>query len=243
MSPFPLIDEPRFAAATAYLPAEAGVELARHAGETATVRIDSECVASSGVQPIGRLGGEGSRRVIVGAHVDTKPETPGALDNAAGVATILAVAELLASGPILHTVEIVAFNGEDHATSAGEVAYLEANPDLSDVALMVNVDGAGILGGPSAYSTYGVGEATTSLLQRLAAENPAITGGPTWPSSDHMIFAMRGVPSVALTSADIDAFFNDIAHTPTDTPDKVDEHVLASTARFIAELITQLPAG
>ena len=57
-----------------------------------------------------------------------------------------------------------------------------------------------------------------------------------------MIFAMRGVAAVAVTSSDVDAFFTQIAHTSTDTPDRVDEHVLAATARFIAELIASLDA-
>jgi aminopeptidase YwaD len=240
LSPFPLIDDPGFTVPSAYITAEQGELLRAHAGERATLRIDSRTVPSTGTQLIGRLPGSGSGRVIVGAHVDTKPDTPGALDNAAGVATMLVVAEMLAGETLAHTVEFVPFNGEDHASSPGEVVYLAAYPDLSDVRLMVNVDDTGLLGGPSACSTYGLDDETAAIIERCMARADAVETGPQWPASDHMIFAMRGVPAVALIARDVDTVMGEITHTPADTPDKVDADVLGDTARFIADVLRSL---
>lgn len=240
LSPFPLIDDPGFTVPSAYVTAEQGEQLRARAGERVGVRIDSQTAPATGIQPVGRLAGSGSGRVIVGAHVDTKPDTPGALDNAAGVATILAVAELLAGQTLTHTVEFVPFNGEDHASSPGEVAYLAAYPDLSDVRLMVNVDDTGLLGGPSACSTYGLDDATSAVVEACVARAAGVEAGPQWPASDHMIFAMRGVPAIALIARDVDTVMGEITHTPADTPDKVDAEVLAQAARFIAEVLRNL---
>ncbi len=52
-------------------------------------------------------------RLLVGAHFDTVPATPGADDNASGVAAVLEVARLLAGRRLATTVEFVGFNLEE----------------------------------------------------------------------------------------------------------------------------------
>lgn len=51
--------------------------------------------------------------VVVGAHYDTVPGTPGADDNATGVAALLAIAETFATRPTARTVRFVAFANEE----------------------------------------------------------------------------------------------------------------------------------
>jgi Zn-dependent M28 family amino/carboxypeptidase len=51
--------------------------------------------------------------VLVGAHYDSVRGTPGADDNASGVATLLEAARLLASETFTSTIEFVAFNLEE----------------------------------------------------------------------------------------------------------------------------------
>lgn len=236
MSPFPLIEDPRFTVPSAYVPSETGLALLEHRSEEVTVRIDSSVTPSTGTQLIGRVPGREPGRVVIAAHIDTKPETPGALDNAGGVAVLLMVAELLITGEPTHTIEFLPFNGEDHASSPGEVAYLEAYPDLTDIELMVNIDGAGVQGGPSAWSGYALRAPQAALIESCADKHAAVMRGPQWHASDHMIFVSRGIPSLAVTSMDLSVLFERLAHTPEDTPDNVDYSVLARTARFIADV-------
>lgn len=51
--------------------------------------------------------------VVVGAHYDTVPGTPGANDNASGVAALLEIGRLLAGRPLARTVRLVAFVNEE----------------------------------------------------------------------------------------------------------------------------------
>lgn len=51
--------------------------------------------------------------VIVGAHYDSVTGSPGANDNASGVAAILEIARLIASEDLLRTVRLVAFANEE----------------------------------------------------------------------------------------------------------------------------------
>lgn len=240
MSPFPLIEEVRFTAPSAYLTAEEGRLLAAHEGEAVSVRIESEVLASTGQQPVGRRAGASGARIIVSAHVDSKPETPGAIDNAAGVAVLLAVAEQLGDRALSHTVEFVPFNGEDHVLAPGELAWLAANPDLDDIRLVINIDAPGLPGSPTAYSVYGLDEATTACVEAVAAGNPGVAPGPQWPASDHMVFAMRGIPAIALTSTDFVTASRSFSHTPADTQEILDHELLEQAARFVAELVAGL---
>ncbi|MBI5508735.1 MAG: M20/M25/M40 family metallo-hydrolase [Deltaproteobacteria bacterium] len=61
------------------------------------------------------LEGSGSpaRSVVVGAHYDTVPETPGADDNASGVAVLIELATLLRASHPAQTVRFVAFANEE----------------------------------------------------------------------------------------------------------------------------------
>ena len=51
--------------------------------------------------------------IVVGAHYDTFPESPGADDNASGVATLLELAPLLRTAHLARTVRLVAFVNEE----------------------------------------------------------------------------------------------------------------------------------
>ena len=51
--------------------------------------------------------------VVVGAHFDTRAETPGADDNASGVAAMLEVARMLRGARLRATVQLVGFNLEE----------------------------------------------------------------------------------------------------------------------------------
>lgn len=56
---------------------------------------------------------EGEGELIIGAHYDTNPGTPGADDNASGVAVLLELAAMAAGRPANRTVRFVAFVNEE----------------------------------------------------------------------------------------------------------------------------------
>lgn len=237
VDPFPLIEDGSFSVPAGALTEEVGQQvletLADDRNAVAGLDLPAHRWPSSARNIVARRGADGARITIV-AHIDTKPGTPGALDNAAGVVTLCRVAELLAHSTA--TVELLVVNGEDHYSAAGEQAYL-GSADLSTVRLAVNIDGAGLPGGPTAWSAYGVPDEWD-----LAAltQSPDLVPGPPWPQSDHMVFAMAGRPAIALTSADFATVMEQVAHSPDDTPAGVDVDLLDRTAVAIARLVEAL---
>ncbi len=106
------------------------------------------------------------RRIVLCAHIDSKLDTPGALDNAAGVVTLLLLAELLADYDGGLGVEIVAINGEDYYAASGEKLYLEQNRGkLGDIVLSINLDAPGYRQGPTAYSLYECPDAIAAAIR------------------------------------------------------------------------------
>jgi aminopeptidase YwaD len=60
--------------------------------------------------------------ILIGAHYDAVPGTPGADDNATGVAVLLEMAEVFASNPLKYPVRLVAFDLEEYGL-LGSTAY------------------------------------------------------------------------------------------------------------------------
>lgn len=63
--------------------------------------------------------------ILIGAHYDTVPGSPGADDNATGVAVLLELARSISAHPLRHPVRCVAFDLEEYGL-VGSTAYADA---------------------------------------------------------------------------------------------------------------------
>lgn len=244
LDPFPLIEDGDFAIPTGNIrPDESGAVLRRD-GQSAGIEIRSERWTSTAQNVVATRGPQVGR-VTVAAHIDTKPGTPGAVDNAAGVATLVLLAGLLS--PRHHRnldvgVELLVVNGEDHYAAPGEVVWLNDNDGrLADIALFVNLDGAGYYDGRTSYSTYNVADTLQSWIDLAFEDRPDLVAGPQWYQSDHAIFAMQGRPALAFTTEHVEEMLETLFHAPTDTPDKVDPSIVVGVAAALEELILGWP--
>jgi aminopeptidase YwaD len=238
LSPFPFIEDGDFTVPAAHVDERTGAALAAWAGAPARIVLDGRRRLAQARNVIADQG-DRQGRVVLMAHVDTKVGTPGALDNAAGVAVLLLVAEALDQQPS-GGVELLVLNGEDYYNAAGEVHYLaECGADLSAVALAVNLDGLGYRRGPTAYSLYGCDARQTSLVHH-ALRAHGLVEGPQWWQSDHALFALHGRPAVALTSALVDVVLREVVHAPHDRPHHVDPSRLVQAAQALTQLVGAL---
>lgn len=239
--PFPLIEDGDFNIPTATITDLEGERLLNAAGGVAKLKIDSQRVPAKGYNVIARKGTQMDRRVVICAHIDAKPNTPGAIDNGTGVTVLLLLAELLQDYGGKLGVEIVALNGEDHYSAAGQKLYLQENAEqLTDIILAVNLDGVGYYEGFTEYSCYGCPAEIEGVVERVFSNYSELKPGEQWYQGDHMIFAMNGRPALAITSQYFLEAFNDITHTPRDHPGIVDINKLAPIARALASFITEL---
>lgn len=98
---------------------------------------------------VARLEGTGpaaEQAVLLTAHYDSVPASPGAGDNGAGVVGVLAAMRALTSGPPPRHDVIVAFvDGEEHEM-LGALALVETAPWMGEVQVAVNTEGVGNAG-------------------------------------------------------------------------------------------------
>jgi aminopeptidase YwaD len=242
LDPFPLIEDGTFPIATGNLRVDDARALAEHVGQDVRVDMRAHRWPSRAHNVVARTG-PSSPRVLVVAHLDSKPGTPGAVDNASGVVVLLLLARALSGAvPEGLGVELLAVNGEDCYHPAGQLDYLrEHGEHLDEIALVVNVDGAGYRAGGTAYSLYVVPDGLADAVRSSVAGADRISEGPTWFQSDHMVFAQRGVPAVAFTSDDLQTVLAEVAHSSHDVPAQVDVTLLTGLTEALARLIAALP--
>jgi aminopeptidase YwaD len=233
----PVFEDPDLGWAYVTLPRNVGDRL--RDGDRVRVDVQGSLVRGDGANISGRRSAADATRVVLSAHLDSKATTPGALDNGAGVAMVLALAE--AARPHIAGVEYVFFNGEDHYAAPGEQAWLAAR-DIEPIRLVVNVDGPGLGGYGVSVAALALPDDDTAAVNGWIAERPPLEPGPPWFESDHAIFAMQGIPSLAVTSAAPHRLLAELSHSSQSRLEDLDLDVLARAALRLAEVV-ELLAG
>ncbi len=237
--PAPIIEDGDFALPSVTVPASAGQKLLAQHGAEARLNIRSLVRPAVGANVVGRKTGAGPRRIVICAHFDTKPGTPGALDNAAGVATMLALAETLPAHEL--ALEFVAFDGEDNYAAPGQVTYLRAAGDsLHEIELVINIDGAGLI---EAGHTLALFDPPPGLAQQLRAamtRHPRFSEVEPWPQGDHSIFWQQGVPAVAITSVEVWELVDAVIHTERDVVGGVSAAGLGEVVACVSDIVMSM---
>ncbi len=176
----------------------------------------------------------GGGPIIVTAHYDTVPDSPGAYDNAGGVAALMRVAQALATGRVSDRVQLLFTSAEElHLAGARAfVAELESEGRLAAVAACLNLDGAGR--GDVLEVWVGPEMLAERLYPVLAPERVHFVFPPP-PSGDHYAFWEKGIPALMLT-------YNDLAilHTPDDTFDPRKANNAERMARLATDIVPMI---
>ena len=179
--------------------------------------------------------------IYAGAHYDSVQESPGANDNASGMAVVLELARLLAADPISPTVRFLAFGAEEIGLrgSAAYVQRLDSHERLLAYG-MLNFDCVGI-GSVQVAGSLGDNRVLSDLVITAATRRGYQIGHDVSPgSSDHVSFGAIGIPVAFLYTAGTPTLCGPDYHRSTDTPEKVDdrqvERVIAIAHATILDL-------
>lgn len=238
--PFPLIEDGDFDIPSVYMTEEEGIRLLPRVGGAARLTSRSKRIRGSGENVLARKGNPAGGRIVVTAHIDAKKGTPGAIDNATGVAVLLLLAKLMEDYDGEKQVEIVAFNGEDYYAVPGQMLYLRANEGrMGEILVDINIDGAGYKDGRSAVSFYELPDEVKADALGNLSRFEGIVEGPQWPQGDHSIFIQNGCPAIAVTSEWFTANMEsqDVTHTPKDNLSIVDARKVVEIAEALNALI------
>jgi hypothetical protein len=178
---------------------------------------------------------------IVGAHLDTVPQAPGAEDNASGIAVMLELARMAATEHPRVPVVFVAFGAEEprgegdllhHFGSTAMVARL-SGPARRNLKGMVALDRVGV-GRVVPVCTGGMhaGTVRRSLLELAGRKHiPALSCVDQ--ASDHWSFEKAGLPAARVGGTPYAAY-----HSAADLPHVVQEAQLSRAGRLMWAWIT-----
>lgn len=206
--------------------------------------------------------------ILLAAHYDTVIGSPGADDNASGIATILEVARLLSKFPTTKTLKIAFFDLEEKGL-LGSFAFANNPENLTNLQGVIVLDMVGFACHTPGCQQYPPGLPITppsdkgdflavigdvESPQLLAAFNnknysalpPVITlpvplkgiATPDLLRSDHAPFWMRGIGAVLIT--DTANFRSPYYHKPTDKPDTIDQEFFTGVAQIVANATATL---
>lgn len=175
--------------------------------------------------------------LLLGAHFDTVPGSPGANDNATGVAMVLAAARYLGELECRdHDVIVVLFD-EEEIGLVGSAAFA-AKLDSENTTLLAahTIDQMGWddngdrlveveLPGPGQLAFYQSARDDAGLTAPLVETS---TG-----STDHTSFRNRGFTAVGLTEGFISGDTTPHYHAPTDTADTVNHPYLQNSTSLL----------
>jgi len=216
--------------------ARSGLKLLKNPDAIVHMQIVARRSPSHTANVVGRLPGALEERIVFCAHYDSKVDTPGAYDNAAGVGVLLALAEILSERKPRHTLEWVAFTGEEGA-GLGDMEYARNLGDGFDrVAAAINIDGVGPFTGTTTVASFVASVQLATLIDETLKRYPGVIRVEPWPASDHYIYYSSGVPCIALTSRGI----RDIFHTFSDTFEWISGEKLAESVQLVLDLFEGL---
>lgn len=177
--------------------------------------------------------------VVVGAHLDTGPQAPGAEDNASGLMVLAEVARMVREQPAALPVRFVAFGAEEARGGNGTryafgsrhfVATLD-QAERRAVRGMVALDRVGVRAAAVPVCAGGRGASTLAVAIRAAAAAwpvPVPTKPCTNRASDHVSFESIGIPAARLGSVPYAAY-----HSAGDVPSVVDKGQLSRSGAVV----------
>lgn len=179
----------------------------------------------------------GQPHLVVGAHLDTVPQAPGAEDNASGVGVLLAAAEATGSSATRLPVVWVAFGAEeprgpsDDDHHYGSRAYVAAMTPAARRSMrgMVSLDRVGVGAAVPVGSASEGGDPLQRRLLAVARRMKVSTAAESLSrSSDHWSFVRAGLPAARLGSTPYAGY-----HSAADVPGVVDPQQLGRTGRLL----------
>ncbi len=144
--------------------------------------------------------GEGTKCVVVGAHLDAVPDSPGANDNGGGVAVLLGLIQSMKDSDWKYHVLFCFFDREEDGL-IGSAEFVKSYGDTADHLAMINLDVEGT--GEEVYvGPVGGGDDDQILpyvRRAVKAAGATLRESEHFPPSDHLSFANKKLENISIS--------------------------------------------
>lgn len=184
-------------------------------------------------------GTQSGKALLLSAHYDSTPFSPGAADNAASVAAVLEALRPYTHGKRLRNDVIVLFSDGEEMNSLGAELFVAAHPWAKDVGMALNFDYRGSSGPILMFESS---EDNGRLIGTLAGAPHAAGSSLMFEvyrrmrnSTDFAAFKNAGVPGMNFAAIENDVVY----HTANDSAAAVNRTTLQHQGELISYLIAQ----
>jgi hypothetical protein len=184
--------------------------------------------------------------IIMCAHYDTVKKSPGALDNGAGVATVLTAAKIMSAYSFNHTIRFIMFSGEEvglygsytytkKAYEAGDNIYAVIDVDENGYAGSTETGNIIMMNHPERSNwvtdfSIDVSKKYMDIINLSAIPVPYLGWG------DHAPFFSYGYDSVLYITSDFDAPW---IHKQNDTLEKINHTYHQKTTKLLLAILAE----
>jgi hypothetical protein len=196
---------------------------------------------------------ESDRIYVICAHYDSVPGSPGADDNAAGTAAVMAAAKVMSQYTFSHTVKFVAFSGEEQGLHGSTVYAANAASNNWNIVEVLNGDMIGYTETPTGQTNIKVlGSGSISGTAQIICDtypdllDLTVVPGSASGNSDHWPFIQNGYDAAMFHEYE----FNNYYHSPQDTIAHMDmdydmrvTRLMLGTLSYYAGFVPQYNGG
>lgn len=241
MNPFPMFEDGNLLIPTAYASNSLLPRILELIENESTIhlKINSKNKHSESKQLVAFKKNKNSLgKIVICAHMDSKYNTVGTLDNATGVTVLMKLMESLKSVATSFDIDFVPFNSEEYFGVNGQLKYLDyITQQKSEIKLVINIDSPCHKNSKTAISYYNLKKNTISIIDNIIQNHEYIEKGNEWFAGDHCVFAFNKIPCIAVTSSDFYDGALEYTHTPLDTMNTIDYELILPTVSVLIEII------
>lgn len=164
-----------------------------------------------------------TKAFLLEAHYDSVSWGPGAMDDGAGVASMLEVLRALKAGPPLRNDIVCAFTDGEESGLYGAVSFRDDNPLAREIGLMLNMEARGTRGPAYLFETS---EGNGWLIPHIVKAVPCPVMSSMMfdiykqmPTTSDFAILKDSIPGMNIASIDNLPYY----HTPNDNPDTADK--------------------
>lgn len=175
--------------------------------------------------------------IIIGAHFDTVPGSPGADDNASGSALVLALARFAKDLPCRRSaVEFIWFDREEEGLFGSRASAQSHDP--ANVRAVYTFDQLGYnADGDATFELELPTVATQAAWQRAATALGVTLRITSTGNTDHESFREAGYDAVGLSEEYVGGDTTPYYHTPEDTPATLDPAAMVLATKLSAQVM------
>ncbi|RLF47146.1 MAG: hypothetical protein DRN29_03320 [Thermoplasmata archaeon] len=190
------------------------------------------------------LPGEKNSSIILSAHYDSYPTSPGADDDGSGIACLLMAAKIMSSYKFHYTIKFVAFSGEEQGMLGSQIYVKELYESNEDVVANINVDtvahatskeGGKLLRVLTDEASLWITDVAEEMAEKYGIDLSLYRHG-NFPAGDHQSFIDYGYEAVFFVEYE----FNENMHTPNDTLENINISYLTKVCKLVLASVAKI---